>query len=71
MIKKSCNLIGQDILVYNFANQNFPRYGVCTRKQRTAMSFILGCFQRKVKTKFCENSKNLLIRPILGPFFPI
>ena len=41
----------------------FPRYGVWTRKQRTAMSFTLGCFLQKVLTKLHKNNS------ILSPFF--
>ena len=38
-------------------SQNFPGYGVCTGKPRTAMSFIFGYFHQKVMTKLHEKYK--------------
>ena len=54
----SWDIDGQKIL--QFANLNFPRYRVCTPKQRIVMSFILGYFY------FTKNQKI----SILGNFCP-
>ena len=37
--------------------QNFPRYGICTGKQRILRSSISGYFQQKIMTNFYENSR--------------
>ena len=47
-------------------NQNFPRYGVCTREHRIVMSFILGYFCQKVIWKLWKLQKTFF-----GLFLPI
>ena len=42
-------------------NQNFPRWNICTVKQRVLMFFILEFFWKKAKNNFT-------FEPILGPF---
>ena len=50
--------------------QYFPRYGVCTGKQRIVKSFSLNDFQQKLITKFCKKSAKIYFEIILGLFCP-
>lgn len=51
-IKKFCNLTGWEYFWLLLVKQNFPRYWVCTGKQRLAKSFILSYFQQKLMKLF-------------------
>ena len=58
MDKESGSLIRREYFSLKLENQNFLRYGICTGKQRIAMLFILGYFQRKGTKAFYEKLKN-------------
>lgn len=49
MVKKSCNVTGEEHFGPQLVNQNFPRHPVCTRKWRIKNTFILDM------TKFSKN----------------
>ena len=56
--------ISQEYFGLRIVKQNFPRFGVCSKKIELR-SFSLGHFQRKIKTKYYENSRKLHLRPFL------
>ena len=52
MIKDFSNLTEGEHFTLYLVKRNFARYWICTGKQRTVWSFVLGYLQQKAMTKF-------------------